>query len=297
VRRAGWGALAATILLWSSSYAVNRAVLRFFQPGHVALLRYVVASLALAAVAFALRVPMPERRDWPRLLGLGFLGVTLYNTALAYGLVRVSAGAASLIIASEGIYIALLATILLGERLGVTGWLGSVLSFAGVVLIVLGEGRDVGFEPHALYVVVAAISTSAFFVLQKPMLRRYAALPLTAYCLWGGTALMLPFGGGALDALRAAPLSATVGLLYLGVFPAAVGYVTWAMALDALPAFVAGNALYLIPPLAAAIAFAWLREAPSWLTAAGGAVTLTGVALVNRRAPAPRRTSQPNASA
>lgn len=59
----------------------------------------------------------PRREDLPRLFLLGFLGITVYHTALVYGELTVSAGAASLLIATGPVFTALLSYFLLGERL------------------------------------------------------------------------------------------------------------------------------------------------------------------------------------
>src|SRR3546814_1044671 len=53
---------------------------------------------------------------------------------------------------------------------------------------------------------------------------RYSALDVTAWGFWSGTALLLPFAGQLAQALGEAPVSATVAVLYLGLFPAALGY-------------------------------------------------------------------------
>jgi drug/metabolite transporter (DMT)-like permease len=114
-------ALGATLLLWSSAFAGIRAGLRAYSPLHVALLRFLIASLVLLIYAGIAHFRRPTLRDVPALLFSGAVGITWYNIALNYGEVRVSAGAASLLIASTPIWTALLATIALRERLSVQG--------------------------------------------------------------------------------------------------------------------------------------------------------------------------------
>jgi len=84
-------------------------------------------------------------------------------------------------------------------------------------------------------------------------------------------------------AVRSAPLEATLAIVYLGVFPAALAYVTWTYALSRAPASIAASFLYLSPVLATLIAWAWLREVPIPLSLAGGGLSLCGVILVNTR--------------
>lgn len=84
-----------------------------------------------------------------RILGLSFLGITLYHVFLNYGEVSVLAGTASLIVAAGPSITALLATQFTGERLNAWGWLGTAIAFAGVALIVLGSGQGVQFTQGA----------------------------------------------------------------------------------------------------------------------------------------------------
>ncbi len=141
----------------------------------------------------------------------------------------------------------------------------------------------VRFDGGAFLVLLAAVSQSLYFILQKPYLQRYTPLEFTAYAIWAGTALLLIFLPGLPERLASAPAPATLAVVYLGIFPGALAYVTWARVLSRTPASKATSFLYLVPLLAIAIGWAWLGEVPTALTWLGGMGTLVGVALVNRR--------------
>lgn len=276
-------AAGVTLLFWASAFAAIRAGLEAYEPGHLALLRFLIASAVLGVYALVTRMQLPEARDLPAVLLMGLVGVTLYHVPLSYGEVTVTAGAASLLIASAPTFTALLATLFLGERLKMWGWVGIGISFAGVALIAFGEGEGVRFEPRALLILLAAVCTSLYFILQKRYLKKYNALQLSAYSIWAGTLLMLVFLPGLIRALPTAPPDATLAVVYLGVFPAALAYVAWTYVLSRLPASIAGSFLYLSPILATLIAWVWLREIPTGLSLVGGATSLAGVILVNTR--------------
>ena len=276
-------ALGAALALWASAFAGIRAGLRAYPPAHLAILRFLVASLLLAIYAGIAHFRRPALRDLPGLFLTGALGITYYNIAINYGETRVTAGAASLLIASVPIWTALFARFILDEKLTSLGWFGVLLSFAGVALIASGEGEGIHLSPQALVILSASLTSAIYMIMQKRYLGRYSALEFTAYSIWFGTLLMLPFGGGFVHTLRAAPLAATLSVVYLGIFPGALAYVAWAYVMSHGTAGRTATLLYLIPVMAIGIAWLWLGEVPRWISLIGGLIALAGVVLVNTK--------------
>jgi drug/metabolite transporter (DMT)-like permease len=273
-------AMGVLLLFWSSAFAAIRVGLEGYSPGQLALLRFLTASVVLGLIAGVRRTRLPAWRDVPIILLLGGLGIAGYHVALNTGEMTVSAGVASLLIASAPIFTALLSALLLRERLRPLAWVGVAVGFGGIALIVFGAGRGLALGPGALVVLGASLCASLYNVLQKRNMGRYAPLEFTTYVIWAGTLPLLVYLPGLVGAVRSAPLGATVAVVYLGIFPGAIAYTLWVYALSRLSASVLSSWLYLNPVLAIAIAWIWLGEIPAALSFLGGAVAVGGVVLV-----------------
>lgn len=277
-----WLALSGVLLFWPSAFVAIRIGLRTFGPGHLVLLRFVVASTVLAVYALLTRMPFPERRDLPALVSVGVTGILLYQVLLTYGQVTVNAGTASFLIATGPIFTALFAVAFAGERLKPWGWAGVITGFAGGVLIALGESGGLRVSLGAMLILGAAVATAVFNVVQKHLLEKYTAMQVMAFAMWAGTALMLVFSPGLLSAMRSAPLNATLVVVYLGVFPAALAYVLWSYLLSKMPASVCASFLYLIAPIATVVGWIALGETPTLVSLLGGGVSLAGVVILTQ---------------
>ncbi|MBD1809670.1 EamA family transporter [Microcoleus sp. FACHB-SPT15] len=282
-------AAAVTLVCWASAFAGIRASLSAYTPGQIALMRFLVASVVLAVYAVITRMPLPKKQDLGAIAIIGFLGITAYHLLLNYGQLTVTAGAASLLVNTTPVFTALLAIAFLGERLSFRRWIGIAVSFTGAVVITGGEAKGFSLDFGALLILLSAVSNSGWMILQKPYLKKYSPLQLTTYSIWAGTLFLTPFLPSLLRALPTAPINATIAVIYLGVFPSAIAYATWAYVLAQIPASRAATLIYVVPVLAIFIAWVWLAEVPTILSLIGGAIVLSGVVLVNtgRRAEKP----------
>jgi drug/metabolite transporter (DMT)-like permease len=214
-----------------------------------------------------------------------------YQFLLNAGERTVAAGTAALLVQMVPIFTALLAWLLLVQRPARGTWLGMGLGFLGAVIIVVGQHPDLRVGVDTLFVLGAAVSQAAFFVLQKPLLDRYSGFEATCYATWTGCLFALPFVPWAAADLTGVSADGILSVVFLGLGPSAIGYATWAYAMARTNVSVAANTLYLVPPIAVAIGWIALREIPAPAVFVGGLIVIGGVAVTHRapraRAPVP----------
>lgn len=283
-------ALVLTLLFWASAFVGIRVGLTAYSPGALALLRFLVASFAMAIIYFYL--PAKKKISWPerlQLLLLGVAGIGIYNICLNYGELSVSAGVASFIIGLIPVVTIVLSVLFLHERPGSAVWLGILISFIGLLFLILGEEESsASMISGALVILIATFMGAFYTVAQKRYLRNYHPVAVTAWIIWGGTFMLLIFSPQLWQEIKLASQQATFAAVYMGVFPAAFAYVAWSYVLHHWSAYKASMYLYALPLLSTFMGFILLHEESSVLSLCGGVISLTGALLATRL-----RVSQP----
>ncbi|MDE2261429.1 MAG: DMT family transporter [Gammaproteobacteria bacterium] len=275
--------VSVAMLTWSSAYAAIAYGLAGFTPGEVAFARLLLGSICFVLWMRMRRLSLPPASAWPPLLALGVIGLAVYHLCLNYAETRIASGTAAIIIALAPAATAAASALWLRERLSGRVIAGLTIALVGVVLVVLTGGNSVTFQPKALLVLVSVLATAIYFTLQKPFSARYGAEAVTTVTILGGALGTLPFGVGLPHALLAAPPSRIAALIWLGLAPTFLGYLTWNMALHRASVSKVSSFIYFSTPIALLISWVWLGERPGWATLIGGAVVVGGVILTNTR--------------
>ncbi|MFE7465496.1 DMT family transporter [Streptomyces sp. NPDC057499] len=282
-----WRAPAAactTVLLWASAFVSIRSAGDAYSPGALALGRLLTGTLALGTLLVLRREGLPPRAAWPGIVWSGLLWFGLYMVVLNWGERQVDAGTAAMVVNIGPLLIALLGARMLGEALPGRLVAGMAVSFAGAVVVGLSmSGRPGAPVSGVALCVLAAAAYAAGVVTQKPALRHGSALQVTAFGCLVGTVACLPFAGTLVSEAARAPLSATLNMVYLGLFPTALAFTTWAYALARTTAGRMGATTYAVPALVVVLSWLLLAEVPAPLAVAGGLLCLAGVAVSRAR--------------
>jgi drug/metabolite transporter (DMT)-like permease len=288
--RATYAKLVAVPAIWGGTFIAGR-ILALALPAAVgALLRYVVAVVALLVAARWLEGGLPRltRRQLLGTVLLGATGILAYNLFFLGALARLPASRTSLIIALNPVVTISVASLLLGERMSARRWLGVAVALLGVWIVVsrgdvLGSvGGAVGIGELLMFGGVC--SWAAYTLIGRRVLEGLSPLAATTYASLWGTAMLAAVAAPHLRGLAVADLRGPVVLsvLYLGVLGTAVAFVWYYQAVQRLGA--ARTVIFnnLVPVFGASFGVLLLGEPllPSMLL--GGAIAVAGVMLVSR---------------
>ncbi|MFF8194170.1 DMT family transporter [Streptomyces bobili] len=288
------GAASVTVVLWASAFVSIRSAGAAYSPGALALGRLLAGALTLGLICLVRREGVPPRSAWRGIAVSGVLWFGFYMVALNWGEQEVDAGTAALVVNIGPLLIALLGARFLGDRLPPRLLAGMAVSFAGAVTVGLSMSGGGGSSLLGVVLcLLAAVAYAGGVVAQKPALGRASALQVTTFGCLVGALMCLPFAGQLVADAADAPVTATLNMVYLGVFPTALAFTTWAYALARTTAGRMGATTYAVPSLVVLMSWLALGEVPGVLTLAGGALCLAGVAVSRSRAGARTAESAP----
>jgi len=292
--------LLVTMAIWGGTWVAGRYAVQAAPPLGIAVWRFLIAGGALLALV-AWRhggLPRPSRREWGLIVGLGATGIFLYNLCFLYGLQRLAAGQAALVVALNPVMITLAAAVWLGERLTPRKAAGSAIALVGC-LTVIGHGSPLAPLTGAvglgeLLIVGCALFWALYTLIGRHATRTLSALVVTAYSTLVGWALLLAAALIDRPAALVPDYSAPVWgcILFLALLGTTLGFTWFNQAVARIGAARASIFINLVP-VAAVLQGAWLLDERLGLSVlVGGALVLAGVALTQSQAlPALPRTS------
>lgn len=282
--------LVLTTFLWSLNYPFVRFYRDDAPPVAMAFWRWSIALAILLPFTWrALRSEWPKiRSNWRPLLVLGAFSCSL-NSVLAYiGIQNTTVTNASLLNAMTPILTLLLAVPLGRERLSPARAVGVMVSFSGVVWIVIGGNLRTITDLSLNYGDFAIIAACAVWGVYTNLLRRWSlqmtAITSLATMMAAGVLVMMPLYAGELALGRPARWSIGLGLSFvaLALFPSLIANFSWNRAVMTIGPSRAAAVSYLLPVFSIAIAIGMLGESLHGYHYVGAALIFLGIALATR---------------
>jgi drug/metabolite transporter (DMT)-like permease len=269
------------IVLWALAYVVTRLALRHFSVFSLGALRHVAASMALLIAVPLLKIRPPNKKDWGWFLLSGATGFGVYTVIFNKGIETINAATSSTVISTVPIFAALFAVFIYKERLKPLQWLSIAAGFTGVaVLALLGGEGGLSLNEGIIWSLGAAFIIAFYNLIQRRLTKTYTPMQATAYSIFLGTLMLLVFLPGSVEEAAAAPAEQIVYVLFLGIFPSAVGFFCWSKALAvADKTSSVTNYMFVTPFLTAVLGFYMAGEHVDAATIAGGGIVILSLVL------------------
>jgi drug/metabolite transporter (DMT)-like permease len=270
--------------VWSGGFTALIVALRGTEPLTLLALRYAICVAILAPLAALLRPAMPAGRDLLHLVVNALIVQVAYFALVVYSLhLGLSAGASALIIALQPVAVALLAPWTVGERVPRIAWAGLAAGLAGTVLVVTSRGAVHAEGVAGVAAAVGGLITMTAGVLYEKRFGRAhhpVAANLVIYLVGMLACAPLAWAAEGLQVTWSVPFALAMAYLVLGNSLLSMSLLL-AMVRRGEAARVSAL-FFLVPPIAALIAWVTVGEvlgAGAWL---GMALAAAGVALVAR---------------
>lgn len=274
------------VTLWGTGFVAAKYGLPWAGPFDLLTIRFAIVAALMLAVAAIFRAPWPA--SWRDTLHISVAGVLLHGVYLGgvfYGIdAGVPAGVTALIVGAQPVLTAAVVGPLLGESLRRLQWIGFLLGFLGLILVVgerlaLPEGESL-YALSAAFLALLAITAGTLY--QKRFCPNLDLRSGTAIQYCATTAVLIP----VTLAIDQPPVQWTGELLF------ALAWLTIVLSLGAVTllyvlirrgaASRVASLFYLVPPLAAGYAWLLFGETLGPAALAGMVVIAAGVYLVNR---------------
>lgn len=269
--------LLLAILFWAASFIFVKIGLKEIPPITLAFLRSIVAL----PVLFAISGLKNARREYAI---LGLMGITAYHFFQNVGMAFTGAAEASIIIASNPVFMAMFSGVLLKERITKVGAIGTSLAFIGVCAIILRGGLEGGSMIGDLLCLGSVFSWVGYSIYGKIKLEECDAEVMTSYSTLFGAIFLMPMALLLEGVAIPKSIATWASILFLGVFSSGLAYLFWYKALEEMEVSRAGSYLFLIPVISSILAHFVLEENLDLLFLMGSSLVIIGLILSSKRA-------------
>ncbi len=277
------------MIFWGGTFTAGRLLSQNMSSYSAAFLRFLVATLCLAAYA-SFKNPTLfkiKRKHIVPLILLGITGIAAYNIFFFKGLRLIEANRASIIIASCPVFIALFSGLFLKEKITWFKLTGILISFTGVSIVItdgsvssvlkgsLGRGE--------LFIFICVLCWAAYTLIGKKILTDISPFTAVLYSSFFGMLLLMPFAilGDLHAAMKTASIVNGFEIIYLGFFGTVLGFIWYYKGVHKIGSTQAGIFINLVPVNAVWIAALLLKEPVSLSLLIGGVFVILGVYLAN----------------
>lgn len=184
-----------SMVLWGMSFVWSTIVFRYYPPITTVFLRLVISFLLLFAGIFAFRkMEKIQKKDIKIFLVSAALNPFLYFLGESYGLKMSSSTISAVVIATIPLFTPILAYYTLKERLTKLNVIGTIISFSGILLMIINRNLTLNASPLGIALLLFAVATAvSYSVFLKKLSLRYSAFTIIAVQNLIGAIYFFPF--------------------------------------------------------------------------------------------------------
>ncbi|MBP2625336.1 MAG: carboxylate/amino acid/amine transporter [Firmicutes bacterium] len=284
------GILLLVSFIWGINPTIMKVGLLYLPPMPYNAVRMLIALLFSWLILWMSKTDKPfERQDIKLILLIGAAGFFVFQLTFTFGVQNTTAGNSSLLLALVPASVAIINKLFKIEDISTTMVLGIGMSLFGVILIVVGSGKEFSTSGNhllgAFMMLIAQFAYGYYSVFSKPLLNKYSTYQVTAYMVTIATVLFIPVAIPSMMLIEwtDVPLTAWFSVLYSGVFAICVGNFLWMWAIGKIGS--TRTALYnnLSPIFAVATGYIFLGESFGWLQFFGAVVIFGGMYLTRQK--------------
>jgi len=264
-------------LIWGTGFVVAKGAISEFPPILLMAFRFLVTSLVLI---WFVKPPIGQLRA---LFLIAIVASAIQYSLTFTGLRGLDAGFAALIVQLEVPFLVILGAILLGEKASLRKWMGIIIAFAGVGLLIGKVEFNNAWGSVAL--VVAGAFTWAVGQIFVRKLKNIDGLTTTAWVAVFATpqlfVMSFIFETNQIESITKASMSIWLAVLYLGIIMTALGYYFWNTLIRSYTIEKIAPFLLLLPVFSLIGGVLFLGEMISGAKMFGGLIVILGVAFVS----------------
>lgn len=274
-------------LFWAGAFIAGKIGVNEFPPLSLAFFRFLFATIIIFPIMIRY-----EDKDWrlkksdlPVIISLGIIGMFGYHALFFVALKYTTAINSSMIAATNPMITSILASIIIGERLGFKRLGAILIAFLGVILTIsngqIETIKNISFNIGDIIMLCAVVCWAVYSVISKKVMPKYSPLIITSYSFLVCLIALIPF------ALIEKPMTylpnitwkGWVSVLYMSVFASVVGYLVQQISIKAIGPSKTNVFINLVPVFSILLSSAILKEEVTLIKLTSAIIIITGVYL------------------